>query len=169
MMRMRIRAGLLLLAIGLGATGSGFAGPAEESGAVRTEMRNVIYHFTESSSAKIVTLSGSLEPTTPGHWPVLDDKTSFRIHVDSARFLVLPSHLATVLNNYVFSTKDAPLKGVSATIEKDKLKIKGKLHSKGDIPFETQASLSADPDGRVRLHTEKVSALHLPVKGLMDL
>src|SRR5262249_17769338 len=64
--------------------------------------------------------------------------------------------------------KDAPLKDISIGIEKGRLKIKGKLH-KGDVPFETLSSLSANPDGRVRLHTEKVSAVHLPVNGLMDL
>jgi hypothetical protein len=142
---------------------------AAQEGAVHTQMRNVTYHFTDKVSVRIVALTGALIPTAAGHWPVFDDKSSFNIHVDSARILILPSDLAGVLNSYVFAGNDAPLKGVSITVEKGQLKIKGKLHSKGDIPFETVASLSADPDGRVRLHTEKVKALHVPVKGLMDL
>src|SRR5262249_21257949 len=52
---------------------------------------------------------------------------------------------------------------------KGQLHIKGKLHDKGDIPFETIGSLSATTDGNVRLHAENVKALHVPVKGLMDL
>jgi hypothetical protein len=47
--------------------------------------------------------------------------------------------------------------------------VKGKLHQKGDIGFETEGRLSATPDGKIRLHAEKIKALHLPVKGLMDL
>src|SRR5258707_535482 len=47
--------------------------------------------------------------------------------------------------------------------------VKGKLHQKGNVAFETVGTLSATADGRVRLHAEKVKAAHLPVKGLMDL
>jgi hypothetical protein len=159
---------LSLLAVASHSEGTA-APPAAQEGAVHAQMRNVTYHFTDRVSVRIVNLVGALMPTTAGHWPVFDDKSSFNIHVDSARILVLPSDLAGVLNSYVFAGRDAPLKDVSIAIEKGQLKIKGKLHSKGDIPFETVASLSADGDGRVRLHTEKVKALHVPVKGLMDL
>jgi hypothetical protein len=147
----------------------GPAGPAVSDGAVRAQMRNVTYHFTESASVRIVALAGALVPTTAGRWPVFDDSSSFNIRVDSARILVLPSDLAGVLNAYVFAGRDAPLKDISISVEKGRLKIKGKLHSKGDLPFETIAFLTSNPDGRVRLHTEKVKALHVPVKGLMDL
>ena len=47
--------------------------------------------------------------------------------------------------------------------------MKGKLHKKGDIGFETEGQLSPTADGKIRLHAEKIRALHLPVKGLMDL
>ena len=77
--------------------------------------------------------------------------------------------LANVLNQYVFAASDAPLKGLSVTAEGNTLKVKGKLHSKGDISFETVGTLSATPEGQIRIHTEKVRAAHLPVKGLMDL
>jgi hypothetical protein len=77
--------------------------------------------------------------------------------------------LAKVLNQHVFSAKDTPLKDLSITTEGELLKIKGKLHSKGDVPFETNGSLSATPDGKVRVRAQKIKAAHLPVKGLMDL
>src|SRR5207302_360166 len=77
--------------------------------------------------------------------------------------------LATVLNAQVFSRSDSPLKDISIRIENGKVKVKGKLHSHGDLAFETEGTLSATPDGKIRLHAEKIRALHLPVKGLMDL
>jgi hypothetical protein len=73
------------------------------------------------------------------------------------------------LNDYVFAKADAPLKKLSASIRGDELVIKGLLVSKGGIPFESAGTLSATPEGMIRVHTTKVSALHLPVKGLMDL
>ena len=77
--------------------------------------------------------------------------------------------LTNVLNTQVLAASDAPIKDVSVQIEKGKLKIKGKLHSKGDVPFETDGALSVTPDGKLRLHADKITAAHLPVKGLMDL
>src|SRR5207248_5137276 len=48
-------------------------------------------------------------------------------------------------------------------------KIKGKLHSNGDLPFEMEGQLTPTADGKIRVHAERIKALHLPVKGLMDL
>src|SRR5581483_4438863 len=74
-----------------------------------------------------------------------------------------------VLNQYAFSAADAPLKGIRVTTQGNKIKIRGRLHSKGDFPFESEGSLSVTPQGEIRVHTEKIKAAHLPVKGLMDL
>ena len=77
--------------------------------------------------------------------------------------------LTNDLNDYVFAKPDAPLKKLNATTKGKQLVIKGLLVSKGGIPFETDGTLSITPEGMIRVHTEKVKALHLPVKGLMDM
>ena len=129
-------------------------------------MRNVMYHFTDSVAVHIRTLQGQLVPK--GELPVFDDKQSFTLDIKAAEIAMTPDSLGNVLNSYVFAAHDAPLKDVKVSIENGALKVKGKLHSKGDISFEAEGHLSATPDGRIRLHTEKMKALHLPVKGMMD-
>jgi hypothetical protein len=47
--------------------------------------------------------------------------------------------------------------------------VKGKLHDKGNIPFETEGILTPTADGKLRLHSERIKAMHVPVKGLMGL
>ncbi len=132
-------------------------------------MKNVVYHFTDSVDIHIRTLSGELVPLK-GDIPVFDDKESFTLQIGSAEIAISPASLSSVLNGYVFADHDAPLKALSiSAADGEKLKIKGKLHNKGDIPFEMQGQLSVTIDGKIRLHTEKVKAVHLPVKGLMDL
>ncbi len=130
-------------------------------------MRNVMYHFTDQVTVHILTLRGYVVPTK-GDLPVFDDKDSFMLAITSAEIAMAPGSLSNVLNSYVFAKPNAPLKGISVHIENGRLKIKGKLHSKGDIPFEMEGQLSAS-HGKILLHTTKVKALHLPVKGLMDL
>jgi hypothetical protein len=77
--------------------------------------------------------------------------------------------LAQVLNEDVFDSPEAPIKDITVESRNNQLLIKGKLHQKGDVPFETTGTLSLEGDGRIRLHTEHLKAAHAPVKGLLDL
>ena len=154
---------LMLCALAIGAA------PPAESGDVAVEMRNIQYHFTPTIGVYIAQLRGALEPTRAGGLPVFDDDKSFVLKIDSGEIHMTLASLTNVLNQFVFDAKDAPIKGLAISAEGSRLKVKGKLHDKGDVAFETDGSLSATPDGRMRLHAEKIKALHLPVKGLMDL
>lgn len=136
---------------------------------VKVQMRNVLYHFSDSVVVHIETLNGDVVPTSEYKFPIFDDNKSFNIEISSGKIAIDTASLANVFNSYVFASANAPLKDISITIENNRLKIKGKLHSKGDIPFETDGVLTPTRDGKIRLHSEKIKALHLPVKGLMDL
>jgi len=91
------------------------------------------------------------------------------VRVFGGKVSISPEALAEIMNSYVFARSDAPLKDISISIDKDRLIIKGKLHTKGDIPFGTAGRLSTTPDGHLRVHTEKITALKIPVKGMMGL
>jgi hypothetical protein len=136
--------------------------------AVRAQMHNVRYRLSDNVAVQINSLNGALVPTSGNEFPVLDDKNSFRIHIDTAEIAIGPTDLANLLNSYVFARPNSPLSGISVAIVNGRLQVKGKLRDKGDIPFETQAVMTPTPDGRIRLHSEKIKALHVPVKGLMD-
>lgn len=132
-------------------------------------MRNVLYHFSDSVVVHIETLNGDVVPTGEYKFPIFDDNKSFNIEISSGKIAIDTVSLANVFNSYVFASANAPLKDISVTMENNRLKIKGKLHAKGDIPFETDGVLTPTRDGKIRLHTEKIKALHVSVKGLMDL
>ncbi len=137
--------------------------------AVHAEMRNVMYHFDDKVVAHIRNLTGELVPTGDNDMPVFDDKNSFSLRIATAVIAMNTESLTNAFNTYVFASKNAPLKDVTMTISDGKLKVKGKLHDKGDIPFETDGELTPTPDGKLRMQADKIKALHLPVKGLMDL
>lgn len=140
-----------------------------KTNAVRTEMRNVMYHFTDNVTVHILELHGALVPVTQEGLPIFDDSRSFNLAITFAEITMSTDSLANVLNQYVFAAPEAPLKDLAVTAEGIALKVKGKLHSKGDISFETVGTIAATPEGQIRIHAEKVRAAHLPVKGLMDL
>jgi hypothetical protein len=154
----------VLLLVALGAAGQDAGKPGLP---VQVQMRNIRYHFTERVDVGIANLRGELAPTGP--LPIFDDKQSFHLRIFTGEISISAASLENVLNTYVLAAHDAPLKNISISIEHDRLKVKGNLHHQGDVPFETTGTLAATPDGKLRLHTEKVKALKLPVKGLMDL
>jgi len=132
-------------------------------------MRNVTFRFSETVAVEIKSLNGVLVPLGKNQFPVFDDKDSFNLRISTAEIAIDSSNLANVLNSYVFARPHSPLTELSIIVEKGRLKVKGKLHDKGDIPFETEGILIPTADGKLRLHSEKIKAMHVPVKGLMGL
>lgn len=141
----------------------------KQEGAVQAQMRNVMYHFSDTVVVEIRSLNGELVPLGKNEFPIFDDKDSFNLRISTAEIAIDSSNLANVLNSYVFARPHSPLTGLSIIVEKGRLKVKGKLHDKGDIPFETEGILIPTAEGKLRLHSEKIKAMHVPVKGLMDL
>jgi len=158
---------ILSICISLSRLSSGENAP-DDSRSVDVQMRNVMYHFTGNVAVRIYSLDGELIPIG-NELPIFEDKNSFKIQIRSAVIAITPESLANVLNSYVFLRQDAPLKSISIRIDSSgHLKVKGKLHSKGDIPFETEGVATPTSEEKIRLHAQKIKALHLPVKGLMD-
>jgi len=151
--------------------GQGTTQPTEtaQNHVVQVAMKNVMYHFTDQVTVHVVHLQGTLTPTTPGGLIVFDGRSSFTLNLASAEIAMTCNSLARVLNDDVFSSATSPIKDVTIESKNNQLLIKGKLHQKGDVPFETTGTLSVEGDGRIRLHTEHLKAAHLPVKGLLDL
>lgn len=145
---------------------------AEESpsthGRVHAEMRNIVYHYTKAITVHIVHLEGELVPTEQAGLPVFEDPNSFFMDIRSAELTISTAALADILNQYAFASANAPIKAIRVSSSGERLTIEGRLR-KGDVPFESAGSLAVTSDGEIRVHTEKIKALHLPVKGLMDL
>jgi hypothetical protein len=140
-----------------------------DSHAVEFAVKNMMYHYTEPIAVHIFQLKGFLTPTKPGATVVFDDKNSFILVLASAEISISCNALAQVLNENVFSASDAPVKNLSIESKNNQIIIKGNLPQKANVTFETIGTVSADADGRIRLHSDHIKAAHLPVKGLLDL
>ncbi|MGB7434593.1 MAG: hypothetical protein WBR26_09135 [Candidatus Acidiferrum sp.] len=132
-------------------------------------MSNVTFRFSETVAVEIKSLNGVLVPLGKNEFPVFDDKDSFNLRISTAEIAIDSSNLANVLNSNVFARPHSPLTELSISVEKGHLKVKGKLHDRRDIPLETEGILIPTADGKLRLHNEKIKAIHVQVKGLMDL
>src|SRR5262249_43946644 len=88
----------VLSARGPGDPGSDKVEPAKQDAGVWAQMRNVKFRFADDVAVQIRSLIGALVPVGEHAFPSMDDKNSFKIHIDAAEIVIYPSDLSNVLN-----------------------------------------------------------------------
>jgi len=139
------------------------------SAPVQIEMRNVRLHAADGIVLEIAALRGEMISRRKDQHPVFDDQNSYVLHVFSAEIAMDMASLTHLMNDYVFAYEGAPLHGITMEIEEGRLKQKATLRKGVPIPISMKAAVSATADGRLKLQTEKVSALGVPTKSLMSI
>ncbi len=139
-------------------------GDGQTAGAtVQTVMRHVDFHVDRSIILHIDSLRGELRPVKPP-FPILEDKASFVLRIDTGRIALSTSGLSDLLNRYVFSYRNSPLRRVRVSIVDGRLEQRGVIHG---IPFAIRSDLSVTPAGALRLRPVSIKALGIGVTGLM--
>jgi hypothetical protein len=142
--------------------------PASSARPVQIEMRNVHLHVDEGIVLAIERLRGEMVSRSEGRPPVFDDPKSYVLNVSSAEMSMDMESLSSLMNRHVFNYKDAPMSDITVKATDDgRLEQSGKLHKGVVVPFSMKASVSATPDGRLKLHTDSIKAAGVPVKGLL--
>lgn len=137
--------------------------------AVDIQMRNVNFRLAKDIVLEVRALRGRLQRTNPAVAVTFDDSTSFAVDIDSAEVAISAASLTALMNSYVLAYPGAPIKKVEVTIRGDRVIQKGTIHKGVDLPFEMEGSVSATTGGEIRLHSTKIKAAHVPVKGLLHL
>jgi hypothetical protein len=130
-------------------------------------MRHVVFHLGKGIEMRVDDLDGRLVSTTSGP-PAFDDVNSYVVEIEYARVSLTPESLTNLMNNYVFSAADAPLKKLKIEIEGNELKQSGVLVKGLPVPFHFRASIGATPDGKVRLHPTSLKAAGFLSKRVLD-
>ena len=140
--------------------------PAAEA-PVDIQMRNVHFRISPDIVLEIRHLRGQLRRTKPDVPVTFDDPASFRVEIDTAEVAITPASMTALMNSHVLAYEGSPVKNVQIEIKGDRLVQKGTVKKGVDLPFEIEGSLSATPEGEIRMHAEKIKAGALPVKGLL--
>ncbi|NUO65576.1 MAG: hypothetical protein HOQ12_16360 [Gemmatimonadaceae bacterium] len=138
--------------------------PADHSGEpvarlLWLDMRNVDLHIDATHALRIRRLRGEAVPSHSDAPAVLDDESSFTVRVTSGTVALSGDALSALLNEHVFGYKGSPLRNLRVRTSGTQLVQRGIMHKGVDIPFEMTASVSLEPDGRVRLHPTKTRIL----------
>lgn len=144
------------------------------------QMRNVDLRIDNHSAMRVRALNGQVHPTTALGIAVLDDPKSFTIRATSGVVALDGTAITTLLNTIAFNYPGSPLKNLRVRIEDGQLVQRGVLHKGVDIPFEMWSTPVLLPDGRLRLHPDRMkifgvngitlmNALGLKLEKMMDL
>ena len=167
-MRPRIVIGGVVVAAALGALPATRAQEAPIRCGV--EMRNVRLHVADGVVLAVRALDGEFIGQKAGVPPTFDDPQSYTLRLRSADLALDPASLTTLLSRQAFPAgSTSAIREVRVTIEDGALHVRGKLHKGVTVPFSMVAAVSAAADGSMRLHAEKLKAVGVPVKGLLDL
>lgn len=167
------RCGLIHVALWLIASGAALPDApsnAPRGEAVEFQASGVNLRMEHGIVIGIDFMRGRMEPLEPGKPVTFDDVNSFDVRVSFARVAITTGTLANIMNHYAFAYPGAPLKNVAVEARPGgRLRIKGTMHKGVDVTFSMEGRPEPDKSGDIRLHADKLSSAHLPVKGLLHL
>jgi len=141
----------------------------EAEGPSALRMQNVDFHISPRVVLHVRQLRGEAVPTQPDQPVNFDDRRSFLIGIAAADVGVTLVDLGHLLNEYVLAYPAAPLFDLRLSRNGERLRLEGKLHKKGDVPFEILASVSTTTSGEIRVHPSSIKVAHVPAGGLLKL
>jgi hypothetical protein len=145
---------------------SGTSPKAPNSSATRIHAHNLLLRKGPDFRVYVKWLDGRLAQTHKGVNPSFDRSDSFYLDIQSG---VIRANIGDIGHYLNTSLAGSPLKNVSLLADGQNLKLTGTIHKPFPLPVEVIASVAAVPDGRVRVRILKISALKVPVKGLLRL
>jgi hypothetical protein len=139
------------------------------SGDVQAQMKGVNFRIDPQLVLEVRHLRGALQPTQEGKPPWFDDPSSFALKIDQAEIAMTTASLAALMNHFLFAGPDAPVKDVAIEIRNGRLVQTSTLNKKVPVRATLEGEISATPEGKLLLHTTKISAGKVQVKKLLDL
>jgi hypothetical protein len=142
------------------------AGPARIRCGV--EMRNVALRVADDVVLQVHALDGEFISRLRARPPIFDDPNSYTLRLKSAEIAVDGASLTNMLRD-AMTAHPTQLRDVRIAIEGDHLHTSGRIQKGAAVPFTMEATVSVTPDGWMRLHATKLTAVGVPMKGILDL
>jgi hypothetical protein len=131
------------------------------------EMRHVDVRIADSATVRVRWLRGELLRTAIDRPVALGDPLTFRVRVTGGTVSLTGADLGAIENGVLFAYHGAPLSDLRLRTNGSELVQTGVLHKVVPLHFETRATLTLMPDGRIRVHPIAVHVLGLSAEKLL--
>ena len=134
---------------------------------VDVDMRNVDLHVTPEIALHIRHLRGQFVAAGTRQAPYLDDPRSYSVTVDTGEVAVDLASLNAIMARTLKAGR-SNVRSLQISIDENgQLRQKGIVRRGIPLPFDVKASVSATPDGLIRIHSESIKGFGIPVNPLL--
>ena len=138
-------------------------------GPIHFQAKAVSFHVMDGVHFNVRQVDALLLPAHPNQPVVLDEPESIKVRLLNANTTISAQAMTRLLNGYTLPQARVPVHDINITFENGEVHLTGKLHKMIDLPFSAEASLSVNDKGILRLHFNKITAVGILHKGLLDL
>jgi hypothetical protein len=136
---------------------------------VDVDMRNVDLHVAPEIALQIRHLRGTFVAVGTRQAPVLDDPRSYSVTVDTGEVAVDLGSLNAIMARTLKEGR-SNIRSLQISIdERGQLRQKGVVRRGIPLPFDVKASVSATPEGSIRIHSESIKGFGVPVNPLLKI
>jgi hypothetical protein len=142
------------------------ASGANDSTPTRIYAHNLILRKGPDFRIYIRWLKGQIVRTRKNINPSFDEPESFVLEVQQG---IIHANIGDISHFFNAGTiPGSPLQNISITGNGNQVSLHGTIHKLHiPLPIGLDGTISSSPDGRIRLHVNRLSVLKLPVKGLL--
>ena len=134
---------------------------------VAVDMRNVDLHITPAIALHIRHLTGQFVANGDRSAPYLDDPRSYSVMVDTGEVAVDLASLNAIMARTLKEGRSNVRSLQISVDEQGQLRQKGVVRKGIPLPFDVKASVSATPEGFIRIHSESIKGFGIPVNPLL--
>ncbi len=121
---------------------------------VQIHVEHTLFHPMDNVVLNVERMNGRMIGK-PGRLISLDDRNSFSVQLDQAVTRLSAQDLSALINSYLLKRADSPIRHVDVSFDGQQVVVKGKVRKLLTLPFEGRGTISATPDGELRMHMDE--------------
>jgi hypothetical protein len=134
---------------------------------IHVHMSSVDLHVADDVTLHVHELHGQFVPLGRSI-PILDDKRSYTVQVDSGEVAVDEATLNALMAR-TLGNNHSNVERLQVAIEPDgTLRQRGRIDAAIDLPFQSKGQVSVTADGRLRVSTRSMKGFGIPVKPVLS-
>jgi hypothetical protein len=134
--------------------GSSTPNGAAATDVVQIHVEHTLFHPMDNVVLNVERMNGRMIGK-PGSLISLDDRNSFSVHLDEAVTRLSAQDLSALINSYLLKRAGSAIRHVDVSFDGQQVVVKGKVRKLLTLPFQGRGTISATPDGDLRMHMDE--------------
>lgn len=135
---------------------------------VHLQVEHSLFHPIDNVTLAVERLNGRMVGK-PGELISLDDRKSYVVQIDQGVTRLSAHDMTTLINSYLLQHAESAVRHAEVSFDGQQMVITGQVHKLIDLPFRGRGTITATPQGELRLHIEHFKVAGVLSKGFLEL